>query len=87
MLIRRYRGDTQKIALLTMIDKFDRAINYILIIGNLPKIVTATEAADTITALMTQDNLKMDSQEQIVDIFSPTQSKDLGDAPTGRLKS
>lgn len=69
MAIRRYKGDTERIALLTMIDRFEREINYILIVGNLPKVVTATEAAETITRLMAQDNLKMDGQEQVVDIF------------------
>lgn len=83
--LRRYIGDTERIALLTLVDKFERPINYILIIGNLPKVVSATEASDTITRLMAQDNLRMDGQEEFVDIFRPTQSKGLGDAPTGKL--
>lgn len=81
MSIRRYSGANNKVALLTLVDNQNRDINYILINGNLPKVVTATEAADTITKLMAQENLRMDGQEEFVDIFRPTQSKDLGNAP------
>lgn len=82
MSIRRYRGTDNRVALLTLIDSQNRDINYILINNNLPKVVSATDAADAITRLMAQDNLRMDGQEEFVDIFRPTQSKDLGNSPT-----
>lgn len=81
MSIRRYRGKNHRIALLTLVDNHNRNINYVLINNNLAKIVSATEAADTITRLMAQDSLEVDGQEEFVDIFRPTQSKDLGIAP------
>lgn len=82
MSIRRYRGNETRLALLTLIDNQNRDINYILINNNLPKVVSSVEAADTISRLMAQDNLRMDGQEEFVDIFRPTQSKDLGNSPT-----